>query len=1122
VTSSGVPNPVTAGNNITYTQSITNNGPTAITIAGATNVTFTDAIPANTTLASAFTAPAGWMCNSIAVGGTGTFTCTLNSGQTLAVNATVNFPLVVTVNPGTAAGTIITNSPNISSSVSDPNPANNTATVKTTVASPTQAFLTITKTASPEPVDQNTNLAYTIMVQNAGPAAAQNVVVTDSIPAQVTYSSSFSTAGSCSYSAPTVTCNLGSLSVGSTAIVTINVTAITFSSSSVNCPSGPGGSIVQVGSCNTATVTTSTSNANLANNSSSAGSTIQSPTAVDIASFHAFSQPDGSVRLVWRTHEESRNLGFHIYRDDSLGRHRVDPSLIAGSALLLRGSRPQHAAKLYALVDSQPTPDAVYWIEDVDINGSRTLHGPVYTEMAPAAQSLSQGPEQGVGASEASPTLSQLSTHAARASSHARPVTSLWPASTPHPSGIPLFDTADHVAVKISVDQEGWYHIPFSQLFSAGLSPFTDVRTLHLYAEGVEQPILLVGHSSGAASPTDALEFYGTGIDTPFSAARVYWLVAEGSFGNRIVSVPASSSEPSSPPSFPFNAIREDRTVYFAALLNGENNDNYFGDIVTLAPVNETLTVVHRDTSSSLPLTLDLSLQGGTAAQAHSVSVQFNGSDIGTFNFYGQILAKQSFSVDPSLLLDGTNTVTLTALNGDNDVSAVQSVVLHYLHTYTADSDWLQASAPSGTEVHISGFTNSQVRVFDISDPLNISELTGKTTLESGFYGIAVALPAGMSETRTVLAFASDAISSPLALEHHLPTLLDENRAGAEMVIISHPDFVGHLNPLISLRESQGYRVSLVTTEQIFDQFNYGERSPLAIRSFLQQAASHWQRKPKAVLLVGDASMDPRNYLGFGDFDFVPTRIIETAAFKTASDDWFTDFQQTGYATIPTGRLPVRTTADVDLLIAKIVDYEQGIFAGSWNSQALLIADQNIDANFTSVATAAAAALPSSLNTTQILADGVDPATVHAQILAALNSGTLLVDYNGHGAEQQWSYADIFNDTDAFALTNGGRLPVFLLMDCLNGLFQDVYAQSLAKSLILSPSGGAVAVWASSGFTNQPPQASMNLAFLHQFAVHPNASLGLMVLRAKASTTDSDVRRTWILFGDPMMRFYRP
>ncbi|HTZ49047.1 MAG TPA: C25 family cysteine peptidase [Verrucomicrobiae bacterium] len=1111
VTSTGTPNPVTPGNNITYTQSVINNGPIAITASGTTTVTFTDAIPSGTTLASTFTAPAGWTCNTIAVGATGTFTCTLNSGQTLAVNAVVNFPLVVKVNAGTA-GTTITNSPNIASSVSDPNTTNNTATVQTLVASPTQADVSIVKTASPNPVNQGTTLTYTLTVFNAGPAVSQNVVVTDPIPGEVTYNSSSTTNGSCTYTASTTTvsCSLGNLSVNSTAVVTINVLANTFSATS--------------GSTNTATVSATTSDPNLSNNSSSFTSIIQASTAVDVSAFNAYALPDGTVRLVWHTQEESRNLGFHVYREDGAGRHRVDTAMIAGSALLLRGSKPQHAAKTYAAIDAQGVPNGVYYLEDVDINGTRTLHGPAYPEAVSTEQLQSAGNTQSLTAAPLSPSLSKLNTQMRSVGGtahaflvprqvHPRPI-------SPAPPDIRLFNAADQAAVKISVNQEGWYHIPFSQLFAAGLPSSTELSSLHLYAEGIEQPILLVGHNVGFPAPTDAIEFYGTGIDTPFSANRVYWLVSETSAGKRIFSSGAGFSEAPGPASFPYTTILEDRTVYFAALLNGENSDNFFGAVVTSEPIDQTLNVDHRDASSSQPLTLTIALQGVTDQQQHDVTVQFNGASLGTVDFYGQVLTTQSFSIDASQVVDGTNTVTLTALDGDYDVSAVQSIQLQYMHTYAANSDWLQASAPAGTGVHISGFSNAQVRVFDITNPQSIVELPAKVAQEENSYSALAELPATNTGIRTILALGADTLASPASIEAHTPTLLDQERTGADIVMISYPEFASHLAPLVNLRESQGHRVQVVTTEQIFDDFNFGERSPFAIRSFLQNAAARWQHKPQAVLLVGDASMDPRNYLGFGDFDFVPTRIIETAALKTASDDWFTDFLENGYATIPTGRLPARTTSDVDVLVSKIVGYEQGEYAGSWNTQAVLIADQNVDANFTSAAASAAATLPSSLLIYQILADGADPGTVHSQIVTALNNGALLVDYNGHGAEQQWSFVDLFDNNDVAALSNGGRLPVYLLIDCLNGLFQDVYAESLSKALILAPNGGGVAVWASSGFTNEPPQASMDLALLQQMAASPNDSLGLMILRAKKVTTDNDVRRTWILFGDPSMRLH--
>src|SRR5208282_195873 len=361
VTSSASPsNVVTNSNNITYTQVVQNNGP-----AASGTATFTDTIPTGTSFVS-FGVPTGWNCGTLpAVGATtGTITCTISS---LAVNATASFPFVVKVTVGTAAGTGITNTANINipcSSTTDPNCANNTASTTVYVASATQSDLAIVKTASPEPVNQGTNLAYTLQVTNNGPAVAQNVVVTDPLPSQVTYSSASTTQGSCSQASGTVTCNLGSVSVGGLVLITINVSANTFSSATL--------------ASNTATVTASTSDPNLTNNTSTAISTIQSPTAVQIASFQAFAQPGGGVLVEWQTREETRNLGFHVYREDAHGRHRLDASLIAGSALFLRGGQPQHRAKSYQWVDPDGTPQASYFLEDVDLNGTRTLHGPIY------------------------------------------------------------------------------------------------------------------------------------------------------------------------------------------------------------------------------------------------------------------------------------------------------------------------------------------------------------------------------------------------------------------------------------------------------------------------------------------------------------------------------------------------------------------------------------------------------------------------------------------------------------------------------------------------------------------------------------------------------------------------
>src|SRR5436309_8561498 len=106
---------------------MTNHGP-----SDATSVSFSEAIPANTTLTSLVT-PAGWACTS--GGGTGTLECTVPD----LPPGTYVFTVVVTVNAGVANGTVISDTVKISSAVPDPNGANNSATANTIVGTTAQA-----------------------------------------------------------------------------------------------------------------------------------------------------------------------------------------------------------------------------------------------------------------------------------------------------------------------------------------------------------------------------------------------------------------------------------------------------------------------------------------------------------------------------------------------------------------------------------------------------------------------------------------------------------------------------------------------------------------------------------------------------------------------------------------------------------------------------------------------------------------------------------------------------------------------------------------------------------------------------------------------------------------------
>src|SRR5438132_13940969 len=125
----------------------------------------------------------------------------------------------------------------------------------------------------------------------------------------------------------------------------------------------------------------------------------------------------------------------------------------------------------------------------------------------------------------------------------------------------------------------------------------------------------------------------------------------------------------------------------------------------------------------------------------------------------------------------------------------------------------------------------------------------------------------------------------------------------------------------------------------------------------------------------------------------------------------------------------------------------------------MVVADVNDPSlSFSQAAMSVQNMLPQTMNATDVFTSTLGAGTARQDLLAGINAGQLLVNYNGHGSVEIWSGSDLFDDTIAASLTNGNKLPVFVIMNCLNGFFHDVFTESLAESLMLARNGGAVAV----------------------------------------------------------------
>ncbi|MCP4664934.1 MAG: DUF11 domain-containing protein, partial [Deltaproteobacteria bacterium] len=196
ITKGDAPDPVVAGTGVSYTLTITNNGP-----SDATGVMASDTLPAGLSFVSApGCAAAGGlvicMIGNMAAG----------DGIALTINATVD--------PG-VTGTI-TNLAGVTGNETDPNLPN---TVTETTAVVAETDLTVTKGDSPDPVAAGTVLTYTLTVANQGPSDATGVVATDTLPPEVSF---VSAAAGCAAAGGVVTCTIGNLAAGGSAALTLN------------------------------------------------------------------------------------------------------------------------------------------------------------------------------------------------------------------------------------------------------------------------------------------------------------------------------------------------------------------------------------------------------------------------------------------------------------------------------------------------------------------------------------------------------------------------------------------------------------------------------------------------------------------------------------------------------------------------------------------------------------------------------------------------------------------------------------------------------------------------------------------------------------------------------------
>jgi hypothetical protein len=639
--------------------------------------------------------------------------------------------------------------------------------------------------------------------------------------------------------------------------------------------------------------------------------------------------------------------------------------------------------------------------------------------------------------------------------------------------------------------------------------PFADSLTL---GGGITQNPVVSGmaHACGGGTNFDPITLTATVLDTLGISGSQPGLrinLAPSSSGKGGTTAPPSGGKPvvASSSSFPFAVERRDKTFFFSSLLNGEA-DNFFGSVISSSVLEQSLVLSNVDFSSGSEATIEVVLQGVTLA-AHQVAVTLNDQSLGSITFADRQKGTLFLNIPHALLREGQNVVRLARQAGSNDVSLVEVIRITYQHAFKADSDSLFLTASPSQQVSISGFTTPSLLLLDVTDPDQVSGLSASVSLDpSGSYRLSASVVAKID--RRLFAVADTQARQVESLTTDLPSNLRSTSNGANLVIITRSDLIASLGQLKAYRQSRGLSVMIVDVEDVYDEFSFGHKTPFAIREFLQLTQS-WKKAPRFVLLAGDGTFDPRNYVGGGSADLVPIKLVETEAMETASDDWYADFDRDGVADIALGRLPVRSSQEVSKITGKIIAFEQGPRFES----AMLISDVDRIYDFDAATQDVRRHIPDRVRVDEVSRGQMGDDAARAKILESISAGSTLINYIGHGTLRAWG-GGLLTAGDTAGLLNGNRPGLFVLLTCLNGMFQNPDSDSFAEALVRADAGG-VAVWASSGLTKLNEQTLMNQELVRQLFAREVSTIGEVVRRAKMHVRDPDIRRTWILFGDP-------
>jgi hypothetical protein len=673
---------------------------------------------------------------------------------------------------------------------------------------------------------------------------------------------------------------------------------------------------------------------------------------------------------------------------------------------------------------------------------------------------------------------------------------------------------AGELLARLYTTSRGLHAVSFEQLFP-GRAPGLSSAQLRLERQGQAQGFH-IAPDSDAFGPGSVLYFHAdTAASSTDFSSETAWELLRAADGVRMPLVSARPAGAAVATAASGEASFETDRFYQPGLL--EAKDLWLWEALASGATRaKSFTLGGVDTAVPQAAVLEVFLQGASESGNpvdHHVSVSLNGTLVGEAQFAGKTPYRMSLSVPQAVLRDGPNELSLTnvADTGVSSMVFLDRFTVSYPRPAELVSGVFEGTwAETGTAT-VSGASGA-VALLDVTTPPGSGGASWLTGYESGG-ALRFLAQAG----RRYLAVAREALLAP-RVAPPAASSLRATTSRADFLLIAPRAFLAAAEPLLQRRQDQGLATRAVAFEEIVDEFGHGQLSAEAIRGFLSFAYQSWaQPSPRYVLLLGDSTYDPRNFMGTSQPSPLPALWAKTSYLWTVSDPRLAAVNgEDELPDLAIGRLPATTAEQARALVEKLLAWEdsgQGL-AG----QAALVADNpdiagDFEADVRDIAQSYLAG-----RSNLILLSQLNSQTRPA-VLDALNSGLSFLSYVGHGGAAVWASENVWNSWDAASLQAQSRQPLLVTMNCLNGYFVAPAYDSLAESLLKADGRGAIAAFSPSGLSLDGPAHLYHRALMAELTGGQHARLGDAVLAAQKAYAQTgmmpELLSVYHLLGDP-------